>query len=119
MEEGLGLVNPGGGLVGAVVFLGTFHSSWDREACVWEAGPDDHVDFMSDSLPRKAETGPQAFLSQRRKATAAAREAYQALGLQQTAGSNEAPSEAPHMDHGRTRSNFYPETQSAGVQHRP
>lgn len=52
----MGLANPGGGLVGAVVFLGTFHSSWDREACVWEAGPEDHVDFMSDSLPGKAET---------------------------------------------------------------
>lgn len=45
------LVKPGGGLVGAVVFLGTFHSSWDREACVWEIGPEDHVDLMSDSLP--------------------------------------------------------------------
>jgi hypothetical protein len=27
VEEGLGLAKPGGGLVGAVVFLGTFHSS--------------------------------------------------------------------------------------------
>lgn len=52
----MGLANPGGGLVGAVVFLGTFHSSWDREACVWEAGPEDHVDFMSDNLPGKTET---------------------------------------------------------------
>lgn len=51
MEEGLGLVSPGGGLVGAAVFLGAFHSSWDREACAWEAGPEGHVDFMSDSLP--------------------------------------------------------------------
>lgn len=29
---------------------------------MWEAGPEDHVDFMSDSLPRRAGTGAQAFL---------------------------------------------------------
>lgn len=51
VDDGLVFVKPGGGLVGAVVFLGTFHSSWEREACVWEIGPEDHVDLMSDNLP--------------------------------------------------------------------
>lgn len=39
-------------------FRGTFQSSWDRDACACEAGPEDHVDLMSDSLPGGAEKGP-------------------------------------------------------------
>lgn len=49
------LVRPGGGREGAVLLLrgpwGTFHSSWDSEAWLWEMGPGDQVDFMSVSLP--------------------------------------------------------------------
>lgn len=52
------LVRPGGGRDGAVVLrgpCGTFHSSWEREAWLWEMGPGDQVDFMSDSLPLHGE----------------------------------------------------------------
>lgn len=30
---------------------GPFHSSWERGAWLWEMGPGDHVDFISDSFP--------------------------------------------------------------------
>lgn len=55
MEEGLGVVNFGGGFVGVVVFLGIFYSLWDREVCVWEAGLEDYVDLMFESLFGKEE----------------------------------------------------------------
>lgn len=54
------LVRPGGGRDGAVELRGpwgTFHNSWDREAWLWEIGPGDQVDFMSDSLPLHREDG--------------------------------------------------------------
>lgn len=46
---------------------------------MWEAGPEDHVDLMSDSLPRRQGDRAQAFLRQRRKVTAVFGEAYKVL----------------------------------------
>ena len=57
---GLGVGQAWGGGEGATLFrgaCGTFHSSWESEAWLWEMGPGDQVDFMSDSLPARESHG--------------------------------------------------------------
>ena len=78
---------------------------------MWEAEPEDHVDLMSDSLPRKAEKRSTGILETKKSHGDSCQECS---GCSRLWGPREAPSQAPDVRTAGTPLNFCPGTQSAG-----
>ena len=80
---------------------------------MWEAEPEDHVDLMSDSLPRKAEKGSTGML-ETESHKGSGDSCQESSGSSGPRGPREAPRQDPHLKTAGSPLNFCPETQSAG-----
>lgn len=72
---------------------------------MWEAEPEDHVDLMSDSLPRKAEKRSTGILETEKSHGDSCQESS---GCSRLWGPREAPSQAPRREDSRHSSEFLP-----------